>query len=400
MTEFGNVSRDLPQVDLSPCNGGYASLVASGFDSVQEAFALTPTPAFVKILEESQEAARELRDDLEATIEVEVGSEKFQAHATGAKGGFRWRLENDDFMILIGSPRRDWTISVRYLSAGIWEHGLQALQQRALEALHWHTEKLNGFDFIRTSRVDYCFDFYSPQFTKEFDPGLSKSVVVHSSAKAHEAGSYNLWARGGRGETLTIGSKALCQVQVYDKTLEIDEVSGKTWMHDLWRLGDRDKILPADAKLSDMWRLECRFAGEFLKQRNLRRPNEVLDAMPKLIGEALYKRRLCVPSASDDNRWRWPVHPLWSEAIRCRADEMMLPIGKRVTGRRVALVQQAEAAIGGSIASALILQDGEYTDLEFHRFVERCRARVQADPNRARKEMAARMRYSLVDQAR
>jgi hypothetical protein len=60
---------------------------------------------------------------------IELGGERFSVSQHGAKGGFRWRFENDDFIVLVGSPKREWTISVRYTSAGLWEHGVHALRR-------------------------------------------------------------------------------------------------------------------------------------------------------------------------------------------------------------------------------------------------------------------------------
>jgi hypothetical protein len=373
--------------------------LAQGLDTVQEAVALTPSDEFVKLLERTQAEARELRDDLEATVPLDLGGERFQAHATGARGGFRWRLENDDLMLLIGSPKRDWTISIRYSSAGLWEHGLEALRVRAFQALSAYTTQRDP-DCIRVSRADYCFDFWSPSFSAEFLPGLARNVVCHSSSKAHEAGGYNLWGRGGQGETLTIGSKSGLQVQLYNKTLEIDEVSGKTWLYDVWVAGLDGEWVWDTQKPRDVWRLECRFAGDFLKERNIRRPHEIAALMPELIAEALYTRRLATPEGDDSNRRRWPMHPLFSEAVRLRAAAHLLPIGRRVTGRRVALLERAQASLAGNLRTVSVLENGKYDPASVEAFVERAIARIEDDPRHLKKERVAVTRYSDVEDAK
>src|SRR5690242_871118 len=113
--------RALPEVSLSPCPPSVARLAAQGWDTVQEALADAPSLSFCELLDSTQQAARAVRDDYDGVVAVELNGQRFNAHATGAKGGFRWRLSNDDVMLMIGSPKRDWTISVRYLSAGLWE---------------------------------------------------------------------------------------------------------------------------------------------------------------------------------------------------------------------------------------------------------------------------------------
>jgi len=392
--------RDTPSVPLSPCPPEYARLLVQGYDTVQEALALTPSPLLVDMLDAAQKAARDLSDTLEATVALTLGAEVFHVHATGARGGVRWRVENDDFMFLIGSPKRDWTITIRYLSAGLWEHGLSSLRERAFAALRPYTVQHDP-DCIRVSRADYCFDFFSPSFSVEFEPGLSRNVVCHSSAKAHEAGSFNLWARGGRGETLTIGSKRGLQVQVYNKALEIDEASGKTWLYPVWLSAADGEWLWGDSdKPHDMWRLECRFSGDFLKERNVRRPHELMASLPELISEALYTRRLSVASATDDNRWRWPMCALWSEAVRQRGAGHMLPIGRKVTGRRDALLERAEAQLAGTLRTMSVLSQGAYDESVVTPFVRRAVARIESDPDHTKKVQVAQDRYSQVEEAR
>jgi hypothetical protein len=395
---------------LSPCPPDYARPLIQGLDSVQEALDLSPSDQFCALLKSSQEAAKALRTNDEGMVTISLGPETFNAHATGAKGGFRWRLDNDDFMLLIGSPLREWTISVRYLSAGLWEHGLEALRARAFEALRPYTKQLDH-DCIRVSRADYCFDFYSPAFTKEFVPGLARALVCHSSTKAEERGSYGIWARGGHGETLTAGSKSAQQVQLYNKTLEIDEASGKTWLYALWVMAlDGEWPWPTE-RPSDVWRLECRWMGKFLKERNIRRPHEFKASLPDLIAESLYTRRLGVPPVetcahcgsekiTDENRWRWPVHPIWSEAIRLRASESMVPVGRMVTGRRAALVDRAQAALAGSLHSLVVLKHkGFREDRVFPEF-QKIYLRMRDDPNFLKKDALALARYRKVDDAR
>jgi len=385
-------------VALTPCPVSYGQLVSQGFDSVQEALNLQPSPAFTERLDVAQRRARDLSVDLDATVDLPIGPEIFKAHATGARGGFKWRLENDDMLILIGSPRRDWTISIRYSSAGLWEHGLEALRNRAFEALRGYTTQRDN-DVIRVSRIDYCFDFHSEAFTREFTPAAAEHVVCHSSSKVHMAGQFNLWARGGRGETITIGSKAGLQVSIYDKCLEITEASGKTWLYDVWKR-DAGEWLWGDAENpQDMWRLECRFNGEYLKDRNVRRPHEVKASLSELVGEALYTRRLAVPT-EDSNRSRWPMSPLWSEAVRAFNPEAMLPMGRLVTGRRGALVDRGLSALAGNLISLGVLKNGAYDPDKIWPMLHEAQHRARSDDDLSKKVDAARSRYRDVEEAR
>jgi hypothetical protein len=391
--------RALPQVPLSPVPDGYARLVAWGWDTVQEALALVPTPPFVELLDVTQKAAREVSDNLEGVVTLDLNGRTFKAHATGAKGGFRWRLECADFLVFIGSPRRAWSISVRYLSAGLWEHGLEALRVGVFEALRGYTTRPDD-DVIRVSRADWCFDFHVPGFADSFVPAMVEGVICHSSAKANFEGAaptpdkYSVWSRGARVETLTIGSKSGLQVQLYNKTLEITEASGKTWLRDLWAQNADGEVFERD-----VWRLELRWSGDFLKNRNVRRPGELAEALPQLVAETLYTRRLALPTA-DSNRWRWPLHPLWSLAFEHSGVGPMVPIGRKVTGRRAVLVDQAERQIAGGLRSLSVLDLGDYDAKRAELHVRRALSLIEGDPAHARKVVAARDRYSMVEDAR
>lgn len=385
------------------CTDEYARLCGQGWDTVQEAFALTPTPAFMEKLAGWKSEAEAIGNSLEGTVTAELNGIPFNVAAVGAKGGFKYRLENDDIIIFIGSPKRDWTISVRYLSAGLWEHGLAELRRRVFVALKDHC-KQHDDDVLRTSRADWCFDLYSPQFSASYDQAISGNVVCHSSTKKsdHLAQLPNIdgWTCGLKGETLTIGKKSGLQVQLYNKAQEITDISGKSWMYDYWISNlDGEWIWPTN-KITDVWRLEVRFSGDFLKDRNIRRPSEVDEHLPKLITEALCNRRLTVPKDNDfTKRERWPMHPLWERCIREFDSSNILPLGRQVTGKRDALFDQALLQSAGTLRSATVLRFGDYSETKAKEVFSRYFDLIEKDTEHSKKIQAAQSRYSTVDEA-
>jgi outer membrane murein-binding lipoprotein Lpp/alkylated DNA repair dioxygenase AlkB len=409
-------------IQTLPCPPDYARLCAEGWDTVQEAFCHKPSHEWGLELESAKLAAKSVRDDLSGIVPLQVGPELMHMHATGAKGGFSYRLEGPDFLLMIGSPRREWTISVRYLSAGLWAHGLVALRERVFAALDGYTTR-DTIDCVRVSRADWCFDFFSPDFSREFSPGLYGNVVAHSSVKSSErmvqsehrcadCGSHNIvragddhkqvseeWMRAGHGETLTTGAKDSLQIQLYDKTKEITDVSGKEWLYEVWRRNLGSDPWPDGEKPRNVWRLELRWASDYLKQRNLRRPFEVTEALPALIAEAVVKRRLAVPNG-DGNRSRWPMHPLWSEALRNSGADFMAPLGRRVTGARSALLGRARKQIAGSVISAVVLDAGGFDLALVDDLWTEVQSILAKDPRREKKVDAAMDRYSNVEVAR
>lgn len=385
--------RKLPDVKLSPCPPEYARLVAQGWDSIQESYAFQPTPRFIECLNAAQAHAQEI-DESNGIAELEIGEQIFKAHARGAKR-YRWRIQNDDFIILIANPKHDWCVGVRYISAGLWEYGWQALRARAIEILRSVTTQCRK-DCVRVTRADWCFDFHAPRLADELRPSAAANVVAHSSVKKFEIQTVSV---GDRSQTLAIGRRSSVQVELYDKTREITEQSGKTWFYDVW-LASMDGKSPWKERPRDVWRLEIHFFKQFLKDRNCRLPYQVQAERDRMIAEALFTHRWVIPQNGDENRRRWPMHPIWSEAYRQRGASEMLPLGRKVTGRRAELAGQSLRQIAGSTRSATVLQLGRYDHVQACALLHRAAEQIERDPRHHQKTEAARIRYSDVDEAR
>ena len=388
-----NPWRNLPDIELSPCPKEYATLLAHRWDSIQEAYELVPTPEFIAVLERAQALAKE-RDEAKGVAVIELRGHEFKVRALGAKR-YRWVFENDDFMVLVGVPALGWAVSVRYLSAGLWEHGWKNLREFVFELLRPYTTQQN-IDCVRVSRADYCFDFYAPTLKNEIVPGTVVNFVAHSSVKKFETQTVGI---GSRAQTVTIGSRASLQTQFYDKTLEITEQSGKTWLYPIWI-----RQLGYDpwhgSRPRDVWRWENRFFSEFLKQRNCRRPHEVETAREYLLTEALFRRRWVVPQANDSHRQRWPMHPIPSEAYRHCGGPEMLPIGPQLTERPDVIARRFSKQISGLVRSAAVLSLGDYNAERARQIVEFAQAQITRDPKHAAKVAAAQDRYSGAAEAR
>lgn len=337
------MTRKPPDLKKTPLPDGHRFL-CSYFDSIQEAFAYVPHEPIVEQLEEARHKAQEAAPDGSGLWGIDWGSEHLQVRATGASGGFKWVLGNDDFLLLVKSRNCEWGVSVRYLSAGLWEHGYEALRERVNDILETYFER-KAEDAVRLSRLDVACDFYLPGFT--LHPGISEFALLPSRCKVGTIGS------DGTLQTLTFGTKSSLEVQLYDKSREIREASGKEWFYKLW---EREG-LPVGVK-SDIWRLEIRFAGDWLKERDIRTFQQYAATGGKLVSEALITRRLCVPNG-DSNRARLPLHPIWSSAWEHAAHAWpeYVPLGRHVTGRREKLIQQAMKQIAGSMRTLQVLHD-------------------------------------------
>jgi len=324
---------------------------------------------------------------------VQLGAETLQIAPHGGRHGVKWILANDDFRIDLRSPRMAWNCTVRYSAAGLWEHGLEALRGRVhrMVAAAFNRTNSDGVGEVCSS-AHYAFDFYSPAFTEEMGrPGeLRRQVVAHQETDIAVVGT------SAREQTLTIGKKTGLQVQVYDKTTEITEVSGKGWMRDMWQ---RNGFEFSDDEFADVWRVECRWSGEYLKNRNLQIPATVIRGLPQLVTEALFTHRLAVPSASDSNRRRWPLHPLWTAAYLAREAPDMLPLGRVITGRRDAMLDRATAQIVGAVRSYAVLRRGECNMMDVNKLGSQLDELMRDDPKHEDKVKKAAERYRFVDEA-
>lgn len=400
--------RKLPDVKRTKAKKGYARQLSQGWDSWQESFELVPSEKLVERLERAKALALETSNQSSSVVPFYLGSETMMAHAYASKGS-SWRVSCDDFLVMIGSPKKNWSVQVRYLSAGLWEHGLEAMQKR-VRALLWGGDDFEGNKTdkddnsngrgagVRVSRADFCFDYHCPDFKREFSARLAENVVAHSSTKTEVHG--NFFVNGFQGETLNIGKINGVQLAIYDKTKEIKEASGKEWMIDLWLRETMGEWIWSGDKPDNVWRLEIRLGKEFLKNRNIRNCGQVLEHREALLTEALYTRRLTRPSRTDKDRKRWPLHPLWSLAVENIKAEAMVPLGRQVTGRRDALLEGQRKQLNGTLRSMAVLKDGTCKGDDLHDFLLNTVDEILEDPEHDRKVDAARFRYANVDEAR
>ena len=377
----------------------YAILLASGFDAMVRAHDLAFREGTVEALQIAKDRAAELGDGGEG-VSVTFGGETLQVAPHGAHG-CRWFLTNDDFSIKVASPTRPWPVVSEMRSAGLWEHGFNALAKRIDRVLGDLFEPAPSGKPDTVARFDWCWDFYSPAFTAEMTPAILGQLVAHASTRTRGQGEagVSFWGKGDRLYTVTVGSKAGLQVQVYDKGREIREASGKTWLVDLWErvAGDAGYHPPNSHKIEHVWRIEARFGADFLKARRVRSIERLDAELPSLLAEALMTRRLCSPMPSDTNRRRWPLHPLWQMAV---AVEDMPLLGRTVVGRRVELQRRMVKQLAGLMRSAAVLADGDVSDAAVAELVTASRDHMARDPDGARKAARARERYRFVDEAK
>lgn len=392
-----------PKIELTIPEPGYATLLCGNIDWWQEALNMLMPITLYEAMTAAKARAIELDERRQAAVPFVLGGERFEMQAIGSRGK-EFLLSNDDIRIEIGSQNIEWSITWRATAAALWEYGIPVLRERVYDLLGRAGIKPRRLDerWVSLTRVDYAFDFWSPAFTKEMRPDLVNSFVSPAEVKWRA----DIWGRSARPEdcdvraqTFTFGSKKGCQVQIYDKTAEIVDASGKEWMLEIW--GERGGYWPT-GKPADVWRLEVRMAGDWLKSRTGKDPEEFFKHQWQLIADGLFNRRLTVPSLTDSNRWRWPLHPLYSLAIQeVDNPQEFVPVGHKVTKRREELMDILVANAAGTIRSALVLENGGEIDEKLADVLAaKVVSRIFQDKAHFQKVERAETRYELVEEAR
>jgi hypothetical protein len=385
---------ELPEnLTFSVIPDGYAKLLAQNFDYLQEAYNLKLKSKWEKEFEKLKEEAKELDESAKTGLSFYIDNFEFQILGKGASGGFRYFIKSDEFIIMIGSSKKEWSISVRYLATGLWQSGIYNLKAKLLQILGIICNPPATNDYIRLSRVDYAFDLYSPSFTSEMTPDICKSIVARSKVKfnIHTSCDVSGYGAGGLLETVNIGSIKSLQVGIYNKTKEINHKFDNKWFQEIWASQFDGEILE-----KDVWRVECRFAKDFLRRRGVLTFEDFDKFREELITEALTSRRLTNPETEDNNRARWALHPLFVIAHDNAGTDCTLPIGKRIVETKSKLKDRANKQIAGSLRSLSVLKKGEYdNDVVIASMVE-IMSIIETDEYHSRKERKAQEKYKKV----
>jgi len=367
-----------------------ARLLAHGFDTYAEAWNWTLRPTVRAAIEAARGEAEAADQRGRSPALAHIGGREWTVAPHGAAGGVRHVLRDDRFMVHLRAEGCEWGISIRYLSRGLWEAG--GLDARRAEIMDW----LEGVadpadDDAETaepvlSRFDYAFDFHSPAFSSEAGPALEERFLV----PAHTKGCR--WWQGDRTQTITLGLMPRLQVQVYDKGAEIVQASGKDWMGELWQAAAGEPLRGDDGAFRDVWRIELRFGGEYLKERKIRGYGAMRSRLPEMLSAALVDRRLTV----DDPRRvdLRPMHPLWWRAWEAAGRATTAPPVVRYTSlQRQEYRDLLVTQLAGTLRSGAVAEGGKWSDEAAEQIAADALRLAQSDPLGPAKEKAARGRF-------
>lgn len=261
------------------------NILLSGLDTVDCAYYLIPAGQArldFQSLREQREAYRlaKTRDSLV----VELGGMVFALSPNGTRSGYPFLISNQQWSIQFGEFN-DPSFYVSFRSLALWHKGAKALHHEFLQWAHslgYVPLKPEGL-----SRADFAFDVHLP--VVDFD---EDSFVTQAEKDSQHR-------KNRKVQTFTFGRDEIV-LRVYNKSDEVNEASGKYWLHPLWG-GPTD----------DVWRIEWQIRKETLKRFGLRTFEDLFDGCGDALRYLVHEHTTLRVKTSDSNNSRWPIHPLW-----------------------------------------------------------------------------------------
>lgn len=316
-------------------------LLHSGFDNLDIAFSASLDEAVLVQFHAAQESAR-LQN---RSIFVSINGIGFNVASSGKRGGYAYRADTGPFgeiwSFKVPNKRDAWGIHVSVSALQVALRGLAKTRSKIEERLALLGVTVRpGMESI--SRIDFAMDFLIPDF--EPDPN---HFVMHPRFVRKEHGSltpYTAAGPTGRIQTVMIGKNPGRQVVVYDKRAEVLSKGKRQWL-EVWNINRAKQGLPPldikDAAISRVWRVELRAYKKHLKEHwKVSTWWQLQSKLPDILCGLLDDIRYTEPSA-DQQRTRWPNHPLWNRAHEV-LEHNLLSMQSFASEHRIMEIQRTE----------------------------------------------------------
>ena len=268
------------------------NLLLSGLDTIECAYYLSPSPSGsegkgacldFETLRLQREEHRQSKS--REPMILQLGGTEFALSANGTRSGYPFLITNRQCAIQFGEFN-DPSFFVTYRSEALWHKGAKALHEEFLAwaaSIGWVPHKPEGL-----SRCDFAFDFHLP--VVDFDE--DSFVTLAEKDSQHR--------KNRRVQTFTFGRDEVV-LRVYNKSDEVNESSGKFWLHPLW-----------GGQAEDVWRVEWQVRKDTLKRFSLRTFDDLFDGYGDLLRYLVSEHTSLRVKTEDSNSTRWPIHPLWA----------------------------------------------------------------------------------------
>ena len=259
-------------------------LLLQGIDTLECAYYLRALGACGIDFQRLTALREELRmAKVRAPAVIELGGVEFLLHPYGSSSGYPLVMSNMDFHIQFGEFN-DPSFFVRFPSEALWRAGALALHRRFLDwaaAVGLVAVKPEGL-----SRVDWAHDYHVPAV--DFD---EDSIVSLASKDGR-------WREDRKFQSTQFGTGDVV-MRIYDKVAEILQVSHKTWFFALW------------GQSENVWRIEWQIRKELLHRFGVRTFADLEERQGDVLRYLATEHDTVRLPSADENRSRWPLHPLW-----------------------------------------------------------------------------------------
>ncbi|MBZ0095386.1 MAG: replication initiation factor [Sulfuricella sp.] len=291
--ESGEASEGTPPTNRVPnnCNSEYFKALRWGVDSLYLSYPGEIFPDVDAKLTELKKIAQSPEDHEKVLAQYPIEGHVFEVKDKGAKL-FPYILEDNAFRIQL-SRSKAMPLAYVKLSSEYLTHVGPAEAEKSLQHILEQFGTIN--ESANASRIDLFVDFVS---SEDMESWNRRDWVTRGSG-------INQYSVDGNFSGWVVGVGGVISCRLYDKTLEIETVSKKFYLHKLWKMAGwngTDKV----------WRLEFEIKREVLTQKGLPKLSNVLANLNGLWSYATTEwLRLTLPNTDDKTRSRWPIHPLW-----------------------------------------------------------------------------------------
>ncbi|NNK98494.1 MAG: replication initiation factor [Xanthomonadales bacterium] len=290
-----NASKGAPPSNTAPANyiDESTRIFRTGIDSLYLSWSGTLSQEFDDLLSDLKMKAQSPNPAEQSQAVLQLLDHRFEVSDKG-KGHFPFVLRDNWFHVQISrATSKSMPLATAQISSELLTKSGYSQSVRKLEGL---ISQLGSVEQQKISRIDICADFYT-DFNLELIP---------KPAWVMQAKDYGSRYVGDRFSGFLFGAGGNVLGRLYDKALEIETKSKKTFFYSLWEKTGWMGELP-------VWRMEFQFRREPLRNMGINSTKDLDKNLNGLWQHATQKwLRLTLPSSTDAARTRWPNHPLWN----------------------------------------------------------------------------------------
>jgi len=319
-------------------------LLRKEIDSLELSYRGVIEEGFFGKLERLKELAQSKYIARQAEAQIELGAGLFAVGDKGM-GRFPFVLTDSRFLIKLGRGGANaLPVALVQIRSEFLAHVGTVQAEAQVCDLLGRLAEIDGDG--KVSRIDLAVDFSSAVDME----GWGRNAWV---TRAPRKDSH---AVGERFTGWSIGLSSAVSARLYDKNFEIETVSKKYYLRELW---ERAGWCPID----QVWRLEFQVRRPVLGLFGMTTLGDVLalrdELWQYLTGGWL---RLTIPNPNDDTRSRWANHPMWVSLNAVRWDRS----GDALTARRAVSGIPSDTWLAQHATSVLAAQMAKVgtTDIE------------------------------------